>query len=268
MGNDYIPKVAKIERIVKETPDIKTFFLKRSFDFLPGQFLEVSCFGEGEAPISISSGPDEEFLKLTFKRIGCVTTGLFNLKKSDSLGMRGPFGNGFVFNQEEKRNLIFIAGGIGLAPLRSLLKSILSKKKDCYRNIYLLYGSRSPKDLLYQRELLTWRQSISVLLTVDKPDDKWKGRVGVVVELLNEIQIRFSHAKAFICGPEIMMRFTTAKLIKLGMHPSDIILSLERYMKCGVGKCGHCYIADKFVCRDGPVFTYAQLNNLKPMEIL
>lgn len=268
MGNDYIPKVAKIERIVKETPDIKTFFLKRSFDFLPGQFLEVSCFGEGEAPISISSSPDEEFLKLTFKRIGCVTTGLFNLKENDSLGMRGPFGNGFPLEQLAGQDLIFIAGGIGIAPLRSLVKFILSKKRIEFARIVLLYGARTPTDLLYKKELENWKKFFNMLLTVDKPDDQWEGSVGVVVKLLDEIQLDPSKTQAFICGPEMMMRFTTARLIELGISPPEIILSLERYMKCGVGKCGHCYIADKFVCRDGPVFTYEQLNNLIPMEIL
>lgn len=268
MDNIYLPKVVKIERVFKETQDAKTFYLKYPLDFIPGQFLEVSCLGVGEAPISISSSPDEKLLKITFKRIGCVTTTLFNLKENDSVGVRGPLGNGFPIRELDGKDLIFIAGGIGIAPLRSLLKFLFSNKQYKANSITLLYGARSHRDLLYKRELRHWGKFIKVLLTVDKPDTDWIGRVGVVLELLNEIQIDPTGTKAFICGPEIMMRFTTARLMELGMKPSDIILSLERYMKCGVGKCGHCYISDKFVCRDGPVFTYEQLNNLIPMEIL
>lgn len=269
-NNNYVPCLAKIEHVFLETPEIKTFYLKSPLDFSPGQFLEVSCFGIGEAPISICSSPKEECLKISFKRMGSVTQGLFNLKEKDSLGIRGPFGRGFPLESLKKKNLIFIAGGIGIAPLRSLLKFILSRRqtKADISSIALLYGARSPQDLLYKKELETWKKFIKVLITVDKPDAQWKGNVGVVVKLLDEIRMDLSNSLAFICGPEIMMRFTVARLIALGMRASSIILSLERYMKCGMGKCGHCYIADKFVCRDGPVFTYEQLNNLKPVQIL
>lgn len=282
MNNGYIPRVVKIEKVVQEATDIKTFYFPASaiklsagsclrrekcpLDFIPGQFLEVSCFGKGEAPISISSIPGEEFLKLTFKRAGCVTSGLFNLKENDSLGIRGPFGNGFPYAQLGGKELIFIAGGIGIAPLRSLLNFMLSKRKA--PNITLLYGVRSPEELLYKKELNYWKKHIKLLLTVDSSNAKWKGRTGVVTQLLNEIQFEPLRAKVIMCGPAVMMHFVAAKLIEIGMSPSDIILSLERYMKCGMGKCGHCYIADKFVCRDGPVFTYAELNNLIPAEIL
>lgn len=268
MNNTYIPKVIKIERIFQETPDTKTFYLRHPLNFTPGQFVEISCFGIGEAPISISSSPDEELLRISFKCVGSVTRGLFNLKNKDYIGVRGPFGNGFPLDYPEAEELIFIAGGIGLAPLRALLKFILYRQQDKLKNIILLYGARSPQDLLYKKELNHWAKSIRVSLTVDKPDAGYRGRVGVVTTLLNEIRIKPSRTKAFICGPEIMMRFTTEKLIKFGMNPADIILSLERYMKCGIGKCGHCYLADKFVCRDGPVFTYEQLNTLRPVEVL
>lgn len=268
MDNLYIPKVIRIGHIFKETPDIKTFFFKYPLDFIAGQFLEVSCFGIGEAPISISSSPDEEFLRISVKCIGSVTQGLCNLKEKDSLGIRGPFGNGFGLKELEGKNLIFIAGGVGMAPLRSLLKFVLSKKRNKANSMVLLYGARRPQDMLYKKELEDWAKYIKVLLTVDNPDAKWKGRVGVVTQLLNEIQITPLKTKAVLCGPAIMMRFATAKLSELGMNSSNIMLSLERHMKCGVGKCGHCYIGDKFVCRDGPVFTYEELNRLIPVEIL
>jgi len=268
MDNPYIPKVTRIKRVSKETPDIKTISLKYPLDFIPGQFLEVSCFGIGEAPISISSGPDEKLLQISFKCIGSVTEGLFNLKNKDSIGIRGPFGEGFPLEQLEGKNLIFIAGGMGMAPLRSVLKFILSKKENRFGDIILLYGSRSPGDMLYKKELERWGKYIKVMLTVDTADSGWKGRVGVVTQLLNEIKIDPLTTKALLCGPAVMMRFATARLTELGMKPSDIILSLERYMKCGIGKCGHCYLGDKFVCRDGPVFTYAELNNVIPGEVL
>lgn len=271
MDNAYVPSLIEITRCVQEAPGTKTFCLKYPLKFNPGQFLEVSCLGIGEAPISISSSPKEDFLKITFRRVGCVTTGLFNLKENDSLGIRGPFGNGFPLTQLEGKNLLFIAGGIGLAPLRSLLKLLLSNPQAQSRrigNAFLLYGCRTPKEILYKKEIKQWRKFIQVLLTVDRADSKWTGKVGVVTQLLDEVKFEPQNSKAFVCGPEIMMRFTTQKLIKLEMKPADIILSLERKMQCGMGKCGHCYIADKFVCKDGPVFTYAQLNSLIPTEIL
>jgi len=268
MKNDYIPKVVKIERSVSQAPDIKTFYLKSALDFTPGQFLEVSYFGAGEAPISISSSPREKWLKITFRRSGDVTKAIFNLKKNDSLGIRGPFGNGFSLTGLKQKDLIFIAGGLGLAPLRSLLKFMLARKDNQPKNITLLYGARSPQEMLYKKELVDWGKVIKVILTVDNPESGWLGRTGVVTELLPEIKIDPQNTIAYVCGPGMMIHFVSEKLLKLGIDSSNIIVSLERYMKCGVGKCGHCYIADKFVCRDGPVFSYRQLDHLIPAEIL
>lgn len=268
MDNPYIPKVVRVERISKETPDIKTVSLKYQVDFIPGQFLQVSCFGAGEAPISISSGPHEGFLKVTFKRVGSVTGSLFNIKKNDAIGLRGPFGNGFDLKQVEGKNLILIAGGVGLAPIRSLIKFILHREKHRFSGITLLYGSRAPGDMLYKKELKEWAKHMNVLLTVDSAPRLWKGRLGVVPKLLNEITVDPLTTKAVLCGPPLMMRFTTAKLLELGMKPSDIILSLERHMECGIGKCGHCYVGEKFVCTSGPVFTRKELDEIVPGEIL
>lgn len=268
MHSAYLPKLVKIERSVKETPDIKTFYLRKICNFSPGQFLEISCLGKGEAPISIASSPDEDYLKISFRRIGNVTNGLFELKQKNTIGLRGPFGNGFPLEKLRTKKLLFIAGGIGIAPLRSLLKFLIISQPHRIGDIIFLYGARKPQDLLYKNELKHWNKSIKLMLTVDNPDREWHGRVGVVTKLLDEISIEPLKTIALICGPEIMMRFTTAKLIELGFLPSNIILSLERLMKCGVGKCGHCYIADKFVCTDGPVFSYEQLNSLNPSQIL
>lgn len=268
MPNAYLARPVRLRRVIKEAPDTKTFWLEGPLDFKPGQFLEISCFGIGEAPVSIASAPQEDFLKITFRRVGSVTTGLFNLGENSSLGIRGPFGNGFPLDQWEERDLIFIAGGIGAAPLRSLLKFILFQKKISFRRIFFLYGARSPQELFYKEELAYWGKSLRVLLTVDKPDARWKGRIGVVTHLLDEIKFAPDKTRAFLCGPALMLRLAAAKLLASGVPAVDIFLSLERQMQCGIGKCGHCYISDKFVCRDGPVFSYAQINSFAPREIL
>lgn len=268
MDSIYIPKVVRIARVSAETPDIKTISIKYPLSFTPGQFLEVSCFGAGEAPISISSAPGEEFLQMSFKSAGAVTRALFDLEAGDCIGIRGPFGNGFPVGELKGRNLILIAGGVGMAPLRSLVKSALAGKDGPPDSIVLLYGSRSPQDMLYKKELKSWGGRIKVILTVDKASAGWRGRLGVVTGLLDEVKIDPLMSKAVICGPPVMMHFTVPKLLELNMKPSDIVLSLERHMRCGVGKCGHCYIADKFTCQDGPVFTYEQLSGLVPEEML
>lgn len=266
MDNRYIPATVKIQRIVRETPDIKTFYLKQRMDFIPGQFLEVACFGFGEVPISISSGPGEDSLRISFKCVGKVTEAMFNLKADDTLGIRGPFGNGFSLGEEQGKDILLVAGGIGLAPLRSLIKFILANG-DYKGRMILVYGARSPKDVLYKKELKDWGKDVEVLLTVDNPDTRWKGGAGVVTQYLSGIKADFSKLKAFLCGPEVMMRFATAKLLERGVKPRDIVFSLERHMQCGMGKCGHCYIGEKFVCRDGPVFTYEALNKVVPINI-
>jgi NAD(P)H-flavin reductase len=271
MDNAYIPKVVRIESVFKETPDVKTVSLKYPLDFIPGQFLEVSSFGVGEAPISISSDPCEKSLQISFRCVGKVTESLFNFKKGDSVGIRGPFGNGFPLKEMEGKDLVFIAGGIGIAPLRSLLKFILSQKEDKFGSLSFLYGARTPQDMLYKKDLINWAKQTKVLLTVDRVDKRdaaWEGPVGVATQLLDKITIDPFKTKAILCGPEKMMHFSTVRLLELGMRHQDIILSLERHMKCGVGKCGHCYTADKFVCRDGPIFTCAQLKSLVPKEDL
>ena len=267
MNNSYIPKIIRIRKVVKETPDVKTFHLALKAPFIPGQFLEVSCFGAGEAPISICSSPDEDRVRVSFRRAGCVTARLFELKENDSVGIRGPFGNGFPLSLLSMKNILLIGGGIGLAPLRALLEVIISGSKG-HGTTTLLYGARSPQELLYKEELKQWPKHITLLLTVDKPDAMWNGAAGVCTGLFDKVRIEPDSTAAFICGPQIMMRCSAERLLRQGVRPAHIVFSMERYMKCRAGKCGHCYIADKFVCRDGPVFTCEQLSSLKPTEIL
>jgi sulfite reductase subunit B len=265
MENLYIPNIAIIIETRKETPDIKTFRLsfkdrefQRKFIFKPGQFIELSVFGYGEAPFSISSSPNQhDYFELTIKRVGNVTSALFKLNNGSAVGVRGPFGNGFPIQELENKNILFIGGGIGLAPLRSLINFVLSGREK-YGDLTLMYGARTPKDIVFKEEIETWRKHIDVHLTVDVGDETWKGTVGVVTVLFKEVDVDPKDTIAVMCGPPIMMHFVTKELLKLGFPENQIILSLERLMKCGIGICGHCNIGRKYVCKHGPVFTYKE----------
>lgn len=263
----YIPRQVKIERIKEETPEVKTFFFPAEElpFYLPGQFVELSVFGEGEAPLSISSSPTEkDFFSLSVKRMGRVTTRLHRLEEGKKVGIRGPYGNGFPLERIKGKNIVFVGGGIGLAPLRSLLKYALDRREE-FGSLLLLYGARTPQDLVFREELLRWEkeESMEVFLTVDREDKKWKGRVGVVTTLFEATKLPPEERVALICGPEIMIRFVVKELTQRGFEEEEIILSLERHMKCGVGKCGHCNIGQKYVCLDGPVFTLKQIRELR-----
>ena len=266
--NYYIPQVVKIKRVIQEAPDVRTFFINKKNHFIPGQFLQVSVFGVGEVPISISSAPEEDYLQFTVKRVGRVTDELFKLQRKDSLGVRGPFGNGFNIKELEKKNLIFVAGGLGIGSLRSLFRYCLNQRKK-FSNVSLLYGARTPQDIIYEQELksLSKETDIATYLTVEKAESSWEGNVGVVTDLLRDIKIKPRNTIALICGPSVMMRFCVNKLLKKGMVKKSILFSLKRHMKCGIGKCGHCYIGEYFVCKDGPVFTLSDLEKLKPEQV-
>lgn len=269
--NHYIPQLAKIKRIVQETPDVKTFFVNnvnKKNSFTPGQFLQVSVFGIGEAPVSISSAPDEELLQFTLRCVGKVTNELCRLKEKEFVGLRGPFGNGFNIEELKGKNLLFIGGGLGIAPLRSLLRYCLSQRAN-FKNIYLLYGARNERDLVYKQELNSFKENSSLIchISVDQASPSWKGDVGVVTNLLDKIKVTSTNTAALICGPSAMMRFCVPKLLKLKMNKKSIFLSIERHMKCGIGKCGHCYIGEYFVCKDGPVFRFSDLEAIKPEQI-
>jgi len=271
MENIYLPDLAKIVTIRDETADTKTFELRfldaerwGAFQHRPGQFVEVSVFGVGEAPFCLASRREgAETVEITVRRTGSVTDALHELSAGDQVGLRGPLGNGFSWEQARGRDVLFVGGGIGLPPLRPLIYEVLAHK-DEFRRITVLYGARTPSDLVYQEELAGWqgRDDITCLLTVDAPDEQWRGNVGVVGTLFAKTEIVPAATIAFVCGPPVMIRFVTRDLLELGLAEDAIITTLERHMRCGVGKCNHCLIGDKYVCTDGPVFTYRQMKTM------
>lgn len=272
MENVYMPKIATIRDISDELADVKSFNVRlrdqneqENFKFRSGQFLEVSAFGVGEAPISISSSPSRHgSFTLTVKAVGSVTNALHAMNPGDEIGIRGPYGNGFPFEEVQGKDVLFVAGGIGLAPLSSLLVNMLDHRSD-FRRITLLYGARNPSELLYKESLTEWDslEGLDLLTTVDVGDDDWQGNVGVVTTLFSKTTISPENCVAFVCGPPIMFRFVIKELKERGFEDEQIVSTLERYMKCGVGKCGHCCISHKYVCVDGPVFTYDEIKDLQ-----
>ena len=231
----------------------------------PGQFVEVSIFGIGEAPISVSSAPRGKTFELVVRRAGDVTTKLHNLKAGDKIGIRGPFGKGFDVEGLKGRNLLFVGGGIGMVPMRSFINYVLDHRKS-YGEVTILYGCKEPCELLFAKEVAHWdaRDDIEHLRTVDKcPDGAcWDGDVGLITTLIPKVKFDPKDTVAVIVGPPIMYKFVIRDLKKLGVPEDNIIVSLERRMKCGVGKCGHCQMNGVYVCKDGPVFNYADLREI------
>lgn len=275
MNNEYMPYTAIIEDIREETFDTKTFRVRfadkkqaNDFQYKQGQFMELSVIGAGEAPISITSSPSRKgYLEFTIRAAGRVTKAIHNFKKGDAILLRGPYGNSFPFEEIREKNIYFIAGGIGLAPVRSLINMVFDNRKD-FKHVKVLYGSKTPDELCFKGELETWKKipDTEVWLTVDKPCDGWGCRVGVVTELWKDTHVHPENAVAIVCGPPIMIKFVVMQLQKSGFEDEDIIMTLERYMKCGIGKCGHCNIGEKFVCMDGPVFNNEQVKALPHKE--
>jgi len=273
--NVYLPKTAILDRVTDEIADVKTFYWhfedeseQKAFKkFKPGQFAQVSIFGAGEFPASLPPSPTEDETFFTIRTVGSCTAALHRLKPGDRFGVRGPYGNGFPMEDYYGKNLVFVAGGIGLIPLRSCIVYAL-KHRDKYERIQVFYGSKSPKELMYMSNLREWEASagIECRLTVDRkgPDDVWDGNIGVVGSLfkLPGANIPVDNTIAFVCGPPIMFRFVIKDLLGLGFQERNIVSTLERYMKCGVGKCGHCCIGVAYVCTEGPVFTYEQIKQL------
>lgn len=273
--NPYIPRTAVIESIVDETPDIKTFRLRLmngGFSFTPGQFVLVSVLGVGESAISISSHPDdaEEFIEISVRKVGNVTGSLFRLKPGDKVGIRGPFGNGWPVDKVSGKDLLIVGGGCGQGALRPLILDAL-RHRDRYGRVEILYGARTPQDLMFKYEHEAWNSVPQgcLLLTVDRvpPGVRWKYNVGVVTRLFKHIRVDPANSLVCICGPEIMMHFAVKELLSIGFKGDQIYLSMERRMKCGLGKCGHCQIGSKYVCKDGPIFTYEELKT-EPDKIL
>jgi NAD(P)H-flavin reductase len=270
MKGCYTPIKAKIEKIVDETPNIKTFFLRPEtpIRFLAGQFIQLTVPGVGESPFTPSSSPKiEETMEVTVMRVGAVTNVLHNLKVGDVVGIRGPFGKNYPLEKFYGKEVHLIGGGVGMAPLRSLLLALISEI-DKFKKIILNYGAKTIRDIVYKNQFQEWRKykNVEISLCVDSvsPAEKWDGVVGVVTCLLEKPLLKvsdISNTVAVVCGPPIMMKFTTLKLLNLGYKPENIYLSMEKNMSCAVGKCGHCAIGPYFVCKDGPVFTYNQISN-------
>jgi len=258
-----------IKKVTWETDDTFSLLLdlrelEDSFSFRAGQFNMLYVFGVGEAAISISSDPAKpKHLVHTIHRVGAVTTTLSQMKRGDVIGLRGPFGSFWPLDAAIGKDVCIAAGGIGLAPLRPLLYTLF-RKRDSYGRIILLYGARSPLDLLYRVELEEWgkKEGVEVLVTVDRGDSTWKGHIGVVTTLFGYLELEARSTIAYVCGPERMMKFTLDELETRGLAPHQIYLSMERNMKCAVGFCGHCQFGPTFICKDGPVFILPQVREL------
>lgn len=261
----YKPERAVITGIVRETDDTLTYRMRfddprseRAYSFTPGQFNMVSVLGVGEAPISISSGVSEDGFSHTIRQVGRVTGVLAGRNAGDTVWVRGPYGRGWPMDRLRGRNVLIVAGGIGLAPLRPVITGVIDRRGD-YGCVELLYGARTPDDMLYRGEWERWRQRIDVRLTVDRAPDGWEHATGVVTGLFDDMTSRPGPTEVLTCGPEIMMRFVVRDLIARGFPDRDIYVSLERRMSCGVGKCGNCQIGPYFSCADGPVFNLSEL---------
>jgi sulfite reductase subunit B len=231
----------------------------------PGQFVEVSLFGLGEVPISVCSSPTRrDAFELCIRNVGRVTTALHQLKTGDEIGIRGPFGIGFPVLPMEGSDILMIAGGLGLAPLRSLINYIIDNRRD-FGKVDILLGCRDPESMLFSSELTSWRKRIDInfCCSVDSAAPEWEGNVGLITALIPGVNLDPFKTIAVACGPSAMYRFVVDELLKKGIPESHIYLSLERHMKCGLGKCGHCQIGNLYCCRDGPVFNYPQIKNLK-----
>jgi NAD(P)H-flavin reductase len=266
-ADPMLPRPYRVRRVRRELRDTLTHELVPEDGggippFGPGQFNMLYVFGIGEIPISISGNPaNREMLVHTTRAVGTVSQALRELRVGDVMGVRGPFGTGWPVEIAEGRDVVITAGGIGLAPLRPVVYAILSRRER-YGRVSLLYGARTPGDLLYRHELEQWRAQIDVAVTVDYATPDWHGNVGVVTQLIPRAMFDPQTAVAMACGPEIMMRFTAKELEKRGIAADHMYVSMERNMKCAVGHCGHCQYSGAFVCKDGPVFPYSRVRGL------
>jgi sulfhydrogenase subunit gamma (sulfur reductase) len=273
--NIYKPYMMRIERIVEEAPGVKTFRLvfkdeaeKDQFSFKAGQFGEYSVFGEGESTFCIASSPTRrDYIECTFRQMGRVTSALSGLEEGNLVGFRGPYGNIFPIEEWSGKNLLFIAGGIALPPMRCVIWNALDWRER-FKDITILYGARTTADLVYKQELADWaaRPDVKLVTTVDPGGETadWQGEIGFVPTILEKLAPKSDNTIAIVCGPPIMIKFTFPVLTKLGFAADAIYTTLENRMKCGIGKCGRCNVGKIYVCKDGPVFTYTQLQALPP----
>lgn len=264
-NNPYRPIETKVLGVITETPTIKTLRLKpkEEIPFSTGQFVELTVPGVGEAPFTPSSQPSmRDIIELTVMKVGKVTERVHHLKKGETVGLRGPFGKGYPIDSFKGKEVLVVGGGCGFAPLRSLMYELFERSGD-FKQLFFRGGCKTPQDFLYRKETEQWmkRDDIDVVLTVDQGNGDWNGRVGLVTSILDGINMDISNGIAVVCGPPIMMKFTTAKLVDLGYKESNIYLSMEKNMSCGIGKCGHCRLGPFYVCKDGPVLRFDQVKD-------
>jgi sulfhydrogenase subunit gamma (sulfur reductase) len=275
MQNPYIPIPVEVVKITTEvdTKDIKTFRLafinkadEENFQYLPGQFAELSIYGKGESPIGIASSPTQRgYLEFTVQKAGVVTSALHAMEIGTRMGVRGPMGNSWPIGYLEGKNVVIVGGGFAFTTLRSLLNYMIdADNRKRFGKITVVYGARNPGLLIYKDELAAWgaRDDINLNVTVDKGDETWKGKEGFVPAVCQEVAPSSENAVTVICGPPVMIRFTLPVFFDLGFSKENIITSLEMRMKCGIGKCGRCNVGSKYVCKDGPVFSLAELDKL------
>jgi sulfite reductase subunit B len=269
ISSPYQPTLAEIVKIEPLTEREKLFTLHlksgRDLGHRAGQFVEVSVFGIGEAPISVTSSPAHNgTLELCVREVGDVTGALHRMEPGSTVGIRGPYGNGFPVDKMRGKDLLFAPGGLGLAPLRSLINQVLDERES-FGRVIILYGAGNPSELLFKDELTQWeaRDDVEFHVTVDRGDENWTGNVGVITTLFPKIAVNPRNTVAVTVGPPVMYRFVLMELLGKGIQDGRIFLSLERRMKCGLGKCGHCQINAVYVCQKGPVFSYAELKELR-----
>ena len=269
LENIFLPKIADIVDAKMITGTEKHFTLRlqngEKFDYEPGQIVEAGVFGYGEIPLGLSSSPtNSDTFDLVVRVVGKVSTALAALNTGDTMTLRGPLGTGFPVDEFKGKDVLIVAGGIGLCPVRSMIQYILQHRED-FGKFSLFFGAKTPSDMLFEEDLESWRCStcMQYLETVDKPDNAWEGNVGVITTLFEKATDLNPDTHVIICGPPIMYKFVIAELDKVGIPRSNVYVDLERRMKCGVGKCGHCQINDKYVCLDGPVFRFSDIENLE-----
>ena len=271
-ANPYRPWPARITSITDLTATEKLFEfrliderIRDAFSHEPGQFVELSIFGVGEAPISISSSPTKRgFIELTVRRAGTFTEVLHRMQCGDIVGLRGPFGRGFPFEDMKGHDILLVAGGLGIAPLRSLINNIHDERSE-FGKVTIIYGSRTPAEVMFRSQFEMWRhrKDFDLYLTVDHPDSTWDGEVGLVTKPFEHLEVDAGNTFGALCGPPVMYRFVIDEMRKKGISYDHIYCSFERHMKCGMGKCGHCQIGHQYVCIDGPVFNYWEAKNIQ-----
>jgi len=264
--NPHISTIAEVETLTLTEKRFKiTLPDNRPLNHKPGQFVEVSIFGFGEAPISICSSPTKSpHFELTVRKTGKLTDKMHELEAGSQLGIRGPFGNGFDVDAFKGRDILFVCGGIGLAPLKSLIDYTIDKRSD-FGRLIILYGTKSPAEIMFRKDLDIWEsmEDVEFSMTVDREDRNWKGNVGVITTLIPPLELNVENTIAAIVGPPVMYKYVIMSLKGKRLPDENIYMSLERRMKCGVGKCGHCQINDKYVCQDGPVFHYPEVKKME-----